>query len=204
MFWIGLGFVELVVVMPWTAGRYFLCILPAMCWAFTAMLEKIHWQKYERRILMGTAVVALLVAHADYLQANTIQALAQWASQKQLELEKLAPKNKSGWYYLSDTFDGSQPYMQPLGWASALPDQSYKKGDLLLRAYYRKSSWWNIDDKLPNFKLIYQVDMRSRNPIRVMDVPASAGFYASCWGALPWTITPHPLERYQPFQAIIE
>ena len=34
-------------------------------------------------------------------------------------------------------------------------------------------------------------------PLRVMDVPASAGFYASCWGILPYAITQHPLERFE-------
>ena len=83
-----------------------------------------------------------------------------------------------------------------------LPHQKFNRGDLFLRAYYRKSSWWNVDEELKHFRPVMTLELRSRNPIRVMDVPASAGFYASCWGALPWTITNHPLERFELYQAI--
>ena len=94
--------------------------------------------------------------------------------------------------------------MLPLGWENVLPHQKLKKGDLFLRAYYRKSSYWNVNEQLKNYKPILSIEIRSHNPIRVMDVPASAGFYASCWGALPWAITTHPLERFELYQAVSE
>ena len=37
----------------------------------------------------------------------------------------------------------------------------------------------------------------ARVPLRVMDIPGSAGFYASCWGILPYAITSHPLEHFE-------
>jgi hypothetical protein len=54
---------------------------------------------------------------------------------------------------------------------------------------------------MKQFQPIARFEVRSWNPLRVMDVPASAGFYASCWGALPWAITNHPLERFELYQA---
>lgn len=204
LFWIFAGILELVIVMPWTAGRYLLCVLPAVCWMLTLHLESLTLESWKKPILVACAGMSLLIAHADYLQANTILKLSERFASRGAELQALAPKPAKQWYYLSDTFDGSQAYMAPLGWQSALPGQPYQVGDLLMRAVYRKSSWWNIDQELHHFRPVLQLDMRSKNPIRVMDVPASAGFYASCWGALPWTVSAHPLERYELYQSISE
>ena len=202
--WAALGFLELVIVMPWTAGRYLLCVLPAIAWIFVLQLEKYGSPTVRRSVLGVTALASLLLAHADYVQANTIVRLADSLRLRVEEFQKLAPKPQNHWYYLADTFDGSQPYLEPLGWQNVLPHQKFQKGDLFLRAYYRKSSWWNVDEKMKQFRPIARLEVRSWNPLRVMDVPASAGFYASCWGALPWAVTNHPLERFELYQAISE
>jgi hypothetical protein len=196
-----------------------LCVLPAIAWIFVLQLEKFGSPILRRSVLGVTALAGLLLAHADYVQADTIVRLAESLRLRAGEFQKLAPRPQSHWYYLADTFDGSQPYLEPLGWQNVLPHQKFQKGDLFLRAYYRKSSWWNVgdemrrspDDRRPSarqsggrFRPVARYEVRSWNPLRVMDVPASAGFYASCWGALPWAITSHPLERFELFQAISE
>ena len=199
--WAALGLLELVVVMPWTAARYLLCVLPAIAWIFILQLEKFGSPFLRRSVLGVTALAGLLLAHADYVQANTIVKLAAALRIRAGEFQRIAPKPQSHWYYLADTFDGSQPYLEPLGWRNVLPHQKFEKGDLFLRAYYRKSSWWNVDEQMKQFRPVARLEVRSWNPLRVMDVPASAGFYASCWGALPWAITNHPLERFELYQA---
>ncbi len=200
-FWMVSGIFLLVIMMPWTAGRYLLCVVPVLCWIFARLVAHDGARILWRASFVATAITALLVAHGDYLQANTIVKLADQMRLKTEGLQALSPKPQHHWYYLADTFDGSHHYLAPLGWENALPDQKYKRGDLLMRAYYRKSSWWDIREALKSFQRISYVEMKSRNPIRTMDVPASAGFYASCWGALPWVITTHPLERYELYQA---
>jgi len=202
--WVWIGIAELVVVMPWTAGRYLLCILPALCWVFALAIEELKWPKLWNFTLGMTALMGLSLAHADYVQANTIVSLAERLRGTAGQFQAISPKPEHHWYYLADTFDGSQPYMVPLGWENVLPHQKLNKGDLFLRAYYRKSSYWNVDDQLKNYRPVMSIDIRSRNPLRVMDVPASAGFYASCWGALPWTVTNHPLERFELYQVVSE
>jgi 4-amino-4-deoxy-L-arabinose transferase-like glycosyltransferase len=202
--WAALGLLELVIVMPWTAGRYFLCVLPAIAWIFVLQLEKFGSPVLRRSVLGVTALAGLALAHADYVQANTIVRLADSLRRRAAEFQVMAPKPHSHWYYLADTFDGSQPYLEPLGWQNVLPHQKFQKGDLFLRAYYRKSSWWNVGEEMRQFRPVARLEVRSWNPLRVMDVPASAGFYASCWGALPWAITNHPLERFELYQAVSE
>ena len=204
MLWVLGGLLELIIVMPWTAGRYLLCVLPALSWTFVIVVEDLHWRRLLHGTLVVTALAGFLLAHADYVQANTIVRLSDVLRARAPELEKLAPHAHTHWYYLADTFDGSQPYLLPLGWQNVLPYQKFKPGDLFLRAYYRKSSWWNVDNEMKRFKPVARFEVTSWNPLRVMDVPASAGFYASCWGALPWMIMTHPLERFELYQAVSE
>jgi hypothetical protein len=177
-------------------------MLPALCWVFALAVEELHAPVFGRTVLAVTAVFGLLIAHADYVQANTIVTLADTLKSDIPKFEKMAPPVHSHWYYLADTFDGSQPYLEPLGWQNVMPDQKFQPGDLFLRAYYRKSSWWNIQNIRQRFQPVARFDVTSWNPVRVMDVPASAGFYASVWGALPWTVTHHPLERFELYQAV--
>ncbi len=198
--WLISAGVELVTVMPWTAGRYLLCLLPPTCWLYADFLDQWGGARLRSGSLAATAVLALLIAQGDYLQANAVKHLAVQMSQKNEELQKRSPKPKRRWYYLSDTFDGSQPYLAPLGWQNALPDQTFSRGDLFMRAYYRRSSWWNVSESLKSMEPVVFMEMPSRNPFRTMDVPGSAGFYGSCWGALPWVISSHPLERYELYQ----
>lgn len=197
--WVFLGVAELIVVMPWTAGRYMLCVLPAVIWLFARILNKAQLTVWRYPILALTAVVGLALADADYVQANCIEALAHQLQRIGPQLQRLAPR-PAHWYYLADTFDGSQPYLEPLGWQNVFPNQTFHKGDLFLRAHYRKSSWWKMTH-MDRFRPVWTYEVTSRNPLRVMDVPASAGWYASCWGALPFTWTDHPLERFDLYQA---
>jgi hypothetical protein len=198
--WIMIGIIELITVMPWTAGRYLLIILPPLCWAFQLIVESLSPKVWQGAWLL-TALTGLSLAYSDYTQANTIKQLAHVLAAHSEELEKLSNHKEHHWYYLADTFDGSQPYLMPLGWENVFPFQTFQPGDLFLKSHYRKSSWWKMDHP-ERFKLIMTDSVDSVLPLRVMDVPASAGFYASCWGALPFAITNHPLERFELYQVV--
>jgi len=197
--WILLGILELITVMPWTAGRYLLLILPPLCWTFTLIVDPATNPRTWRAAWLATFLAGWTLAYADYAQANTIKKLADVLAQKSDALQVMSDRSKHHWYYLADTFDGSQPYLLPLGWENVFPYQTFKSGDLFLKSHYRKSSWWKMDHP-ERFRLIMTYEVSSANPLRVMDVPASAGFYASCWGALPFAISHHPLERFELYQ----
>jgi hypothetical protein len=199
--WILIGMVELVVVMPWTAGRYLLIIMPPTCWAFQLIVESFGGRRLWQVAWAATALMGLSLAYADYGQANTIVQLMRTLTDKQADIQKLAPKPFHHYSYLGDTFDGNQAYLAPLGWEDAFPSQAWRVGDLLLKPHYRQSGWWRLDHP-EYFRLVAVFEFPSRNPLRVMDVPASAGFYASCWGALPFAVTNHPLERFELYQVV--
>jgi hypothetical protein len=188
--WFFLGVVELIVVMPWTAGRYLLILLPPMVWLFDLQPSQKPWRWI---LLVATAMGSFMIASADKAQANVVYDLSY----------RLAGKDcsKGGCYYLGDTFSAYPEYLGSYGWQAAFPNQAYRPGDVIVTADYRQSAWWHLPDILvrkPVGRLVYP----SWIPIRVMDVPASAGWYASCWGALPFTFTTHPLERYEIYQVI--
>src|SRR5206468_793987 len=52
--WVFTGLLELIVVMPWTAGRYLLCVLPAIAWCFSLMLAELRSPALRRGIIAVT------------------------------------------------------------------------------------------------------------------------------------------------------
>jgi hypothetical protein len=194
--WLGLGFLELILVMPWTAGRYLVLILPPVCWVFRKSIEESGRYKLWNAAWGATALLGLALAYVDYAQAGVILPLSRVLADNNVLFQQIAPRPPHHWYYLADTFDGSQPYVLRLGWENVFPNQQFESGSLFLRSYYRKSSWWKLSDP-QRFQPTMAWEFNNWLPLRVMDIPASAGFYASCWGSLPYAITRHPLELFE-------
>jgi len=193
--WFFLGVTELIVVMPWIAGRYLLILLPPIVLLFTEWLSDRPWSTWRIPILLVTALGAFCVALADTAQANVIFDLTK----------RLAGKECShgGCYYLGDTFSAYPEYLGPYGWQASFPNQAYRLGDIIVSAHYRQSAWWRLSDTIVR-KRVGTVVYPYALPLRVLDVPASAGWYASCWGALPFTITTDPLEQYEIDQVVAQ
>jgi 4-amino-4-deoxy-L-arabinose transferase-like glycosyltransferase len=193
--WIFVGLLELVGAMQWTAGRYLLLILPPLTWLFFSAVEELGSRRISQWACVVTGVTGLLLAYADFAQSRAITRFAPILREEAPRLEALSPRPPHHWYFLGDTFTGYTPYLSPLGWQSAFPNQTFEPGDLLVRSRYRMSSWWTIPGQ-ERFEHLASYPFPSKIPLRVMDVPAAAGFYASCWGALPFTITRDPLEQF--------
>src|SRR4029077_9814153 len=71
-FWLALGLLELIVIMPWTAGRYLLLVLPPVCWLFRAMLEETGQRRLWALAWGTTALFGAALAYVDYAQAGVI------------------------------------------------------------------------------------------------------------------------------------
>lgn len=194
--WLAMALLELIVVMPWTAGRYLLLVLPPAIWIIRAVVEEAGWYRSWRAAWFLTLVMGGALAYVDYAQAGTIRRIADVLAAKESELQRLSPRPPHEWFYLGDTFSGYPAYLAPLGWKSAFPGEHFQSGDLLLRSRYRTSSWWKLPDRI-HLQPVGEEEFPCRLPLRVMDVPDSAGFYASVWGSLPYVITEHPLEQFE-------
>jgi 4-amino-4-deoxy-L-arabinose transferase-like glycosyltransferase len=194
--WLTWGLLELIVVMPWTAARYLLIVLPPLCWLFQHFTEAFQRPRLLKLAWGATALMGGALAYVDYAQAGVIVPLSQVLQSQKPLFQAMAPRPLNHWFYLADTFDGSQPYVLQEGWENVFPNQKFTSGSLFLRSVFRKSSWWTISNP-EQFQPVMVWEYTSWVPLRVMDVPASAGFYASVWGILPYAITRHPLERFE-------
>jgi hypothetical protein len=194
--WLVLGLLELILVMPWTAARYLLILLPPVCWFFRRWVEETGSYRLWRMAWAATALMGATLASADFSQAGVIQSFSQILEAQREQFQRLAPQPPRQWFYLGDTFSGAPPYVTPLGWKTVFPFQDIPRGSLLIRARFRTSSWWNLPEP-QRFEAVTAWEFESRNPFRVLDIPASAGFYASVWGSLPYVWTDHPLERFE-------
>ena len=125
--WIVIGLVELVAVMPWTAARYIVIVLPPLVWCFMRSLERersrLFIPVFALSILLGSAL-----AVSDKRQAEAIESLRAWLEPKQVALSAMSPKPAHRWFYFSDTFAGSEPYLSPLGFENALPEDEFHSG----------------------------------------------------------------------------
>ena len=59
--------------------------------------------------------------------------------------------------------------------------------------------WWF---RPRSMRPLVRYEYSSRFPLRVMDNLGAAGFYASAWGALPYTLSREPLDRYTLFEVV--
>ena len=66
---------------------------------------------------------------------------------------------------------------------------------------YKRQPWW-FRPPAGAIRPLAVYPYPSRWPFRVMDNRGSAGFYASAWGALPFTVSFGPLERYTLFEVV--
>ena len=94
-------------------------------------------------------------------------------------------------FYAGDSFTGS--LLGYAGWQALFPSTALKPGDWVLYHQVVMPAWWF---RPSGARVVGTYEYPCRWPLRVMDNAGAAGFYASAWGALPWTLSRGPLERY--------
>lgn len=190
--WLLLGAGQMIFIMGWVAARYYLTVLPPAVFLAYRAWQGLHRHApsaFNRRLTAlgaGMLALGLGLAWADYAQAQTGRLVAKEAE-------------RDGWpaggrgFFLGDSFTAS--YLKYAGWRPAFPDTPLEIGDLVMRPEVIMPSWW-FRVRPENFAVVKVYEYPSRFPFRVMDNAGAAGFYASAWGALPFTISRSPLERY--------
>jgi hypothetical protein len=131
-----------------------------------------------------------------------VSAAVAWADLAQAGIRRriVEDVSRDGWqaqgrrcFYLGDSFTSS--YLKYAGWQPAFPDTKLLPGDLIVRQEVIMPAWW-FRAEARRLRAVKTYEYPSRFPVRVMDNRGSAGFYASAWGALPFTFSQGPLERY--------
>jgi hypothetical protein len=193
LIWLLLGTVQMIAVMQWVAARYYLTMLPPVVFlAYRwAQLRYRHFPSALNRFQTVAAAVLLLVgfssAWADYRQAETSRLIVQDTARDNW----LAQGRRC--FFLGDSFTGS--YLKCAGWLPAFEDTPLEPGDLVLHQEVIMPRWWFRVSR-QKFRLVKTYEYSCRFPVRVMDNQGAAGFYASAWGALPYTISKSPLEKF--------
>ena len=187
--WIA-GFIAMMyVVMGWVAGRYFLLAVPALGFAVTRLAERkaaARAKTWLSVLLAAELAVGGAMAYADYRQADASRRIGA-------DLAARGYSGGPGRYFLGDAFTVS--YLRERGWIPAFPSTEFETGDLLLVKEITMPQWWVLGRGLPlRKKDVFEYP--TVFPLKVMDYHGSAGFYASLWGALPFTLSNSPWERF--------
>jgi len=195
--WLLASSVQMVYVMQWVAARYYLALLPPVVFLSLRQWEetlKLFPQRRGRRLAGWLTVLAVAggsLGLADYLQAET----GRWIIRDVTAAGWLS-RGRTG-YFLGDSFTGSD--LKDAGWKPAFESTVFRPGDLLLRSEVIMPRWWFHPRGM---RPLAHYDYPSRFPLRVMDNLGAAGFYASAWGALPYTLSREPLDRYTLFEVV--
>jgi hypothetical protein len=102
-------------------------------------------------------------------------------------------------FYLGDSFTMS--YLKGHGWTPAFPETQFRAGDVVLSKDVTMPLVWFFRKPL-HAELLKTYEFESQFPLKVMDYQGSAGFYASVWGALPFTWSWGPWERFRLFRIL--
>lgn len=192
--WVLLGAGQMIYVMQWVAARYYLTILPPVVFLFLRGMaaRRPHAPEAFGRALARTGAFLFflggLLAVADWAQAHTGRRIAE-------DLRRLPPSAPSGRkFILWDSFRAGD-LLKREGWEPAFPETEFRPGDLLLRPEVIMPPWWLAQNRPPlSVRALYEYPCAF--PVRLMDNRGAAGFYASAWGPLPFTLSRSPLERY--------
>jgi hypothetical protein len=193
--WI-LGFVcMMLMVMDWVAVRYYHIVTPALGLYVVRIFERRFGRYAQRALAVFTAAVVAftaLLGYADYRQADPGRRIGPL-----LEARGITGGDRH--FYLGDSFTVS--YLRELGWVPAFPDTEFRPGDLVLSKDVTMPLVWFLRRGLP-LREVETFDFPTRFPIKVMDFRGSAGFYASVWGALPFTFSLSPWERFRLYEVV--
>lgn len=192
--WFAVAFLTTVPAMGWTAGRYYMTVLAPASIVFVRIMEvMIPSARARKKALAVTAAVTFvfgaLLAATDYSQA-----LVYPKVRRDLAADGVPPS-----YFKSVAFIGLTGYLKAAGWRTVVPgDDVLVPGDYFLQGAIASPVVWFGDPEIRGrLKLVKIYEYKSPLPLRVLSIPASAGFYATSWGALPWSLSTLPLERYR-------
>ena len=185
----------MLLVMDWVAVRYFTVVAPALAVVAVRLAEIRRGPSADRHgsaLLAAAFILTAMVGYADYQQAATSRAI----------LARLRTAGIEGGprrFFLGDSFTTS--YLKEENWVPAFDHTEFRPGDLILaKEVTMPQIWWARRGLV--LQEVARFDFPARFPVRVMDYHGSAGFYASVWGALPFTLSNGPWERFRLFQVL--
>lgn len=196
-----LGALSVPMVYVFFASKYLLLVQPALILLLTISLSS-HLESYVRYATPWVAAVfgvALLIAFADFQLANSYRRAGMQIG----ELATARPEAQLwfrghwGFQFYLEKQNGKALEADPQG------ERQLRPGDWLAVASYPAPVWLS-DSLKERLKKAMTLAYPLRMPIRTMNPPARAGFYASATGNLPYSFSRRPLEIIQVYSVITD
>lgn len=196
LLWIAGTFVFTCAVNWTVSGRNILPMLPAVSLLVARQLEQRGWladphrRKYLLLPLGCSLVVALLVAEADYQQANSARAAARFLAQE-------SPAKSSDLWF--EGHWGFQYYLEPLGGRPLDRTRlDFKAGEAVVIPAANSYLFPLPQERVGRW---FTYEARSCRWLTTMNSRLGAGYYSDGWGPAPFLFAPVPAETYLVFRA---
>lgn len=189
--WLFLVTGGIVLLLPHATTKYY---LPVFAPLILLMFRELDRRQGSRSVIGGLSVAAvtltlitgLAVSAADYRWAQGYKDFAMGVSERHQD---------GGTVWFVGEW-GFRHYMEAQGYryltsASEAPVE----GDLVVMTGLM--DWPLADSVQTRLELLESSDTGTRLPLKVMEFEASAGFYGSHWGDLPWAFSRRPLEQFE-------
>ncbi len=191
--WIAVMLTGTIAILPHATAKYALTFLAPVILIIFRELEAVPLSESWIRAAAIAAVVLTFftgtaVAIADYQLASSyrdfvrdlpsryrtqgsVWFIGEWGFRHYLEAD--------GGRYLSST------------------NEDVAEGDIIVSPSV--ADWPLADSVASRMRLVETVEAESAFPVRVMGTEASAGFYGTHWGMLPFALTTAPVEQFEVF-----
>lgn len=192
--WLG-GFLSMMaLVMPWVAVRYYVMAAPAAVFLVVRLVEMVYPAKARwmlPALVVFTGLVAAGVGYADYQQAES----GRWAA-RELPAQGFPPAPRT--FYFAEDFTNT--YFRKAGYPPLIEGTVLKPGDRIIVSDITLPASWFLRRFKADYQPVYALQAVSGFPVKVMDGRGGAGFYASAWGPLPFSLNAGPWERFIVFE----
>lgn len=192
--WLLLVLAAIITLLPHATVKYYLPVLPPLVLLLVRELES---SSLPRRTFMALVITGIaltlasgfLISAADYRYGQSYRDFATGVSDRYA--------GDSEVWFVGEW--GLRYYMEQEGYrylttASTEP----AAGDIIITPYLM--GWPLAPELLDRMELIDTVTDNWGLPLRLMNYDASAGYYGSHWGALPYTFTSQPVETFRVYR----
>ncbi len=202
LLWLSGVLFYVIILLPYSSVRYLLPAYPPLVLLFVRLVED-RFAGSRRRTenllmlaVMTTAVIALLVAIADYELASANRDFARGEAS---EIKAEAEARGSQVWFVGEF--GFRYYLEELGLRELPKDTLIPAGDMVIQSPLADPRPFS-DELADNVELKQVIGYHGLLPIRVTSYKANAGFYGHFWGLLPYSLASGNVEEYLVYEVV--
>lgn len=184
--WLGGELLFIQKFLTYPTGHHFLMAMVPAALLWVSWMEEAAWPvRKQYKAIAAMAMLTLCLAVADFQAAR----VGPWISQ---HAEKGSGRN----FYWGNGFSGYTYYLDQVGWEAFDSRQPPHAGDRVLVPQNLNAQGSSALLKQWPHRLIQIYTFSTSVPLRTLSLVDSAGWYSSSWGALPFSFSMQPIERF--------